>query len=486
MLEKTNKEYLIKMNLSLLFLLSFFLYACQKAEDQKEKTLPNIVLIFTDDQGYNDLGIFGSPDILTPNLDQMAKEGVRFTNFYVAQAVCSASRAALLTGTYPNRLGIHGALDHSSSHGLNPQETTIAEMLKPLGYATAIFGKWHLGHHQEFLPTNQGFDEFVGIPYSNDMWPNHPETKNYYPPLPLYENEKVIDTLWTDQSILTTLFTEKGVDFIQRNKENPFFLYLAHPMPHVPLFVSDRFKGKSERGLYGDVIMEIDWSVGEILKALKNNGLEENTIVIFLSDNGPWLSYSGHSGSAYPLKEGKGTSWDGGVKVPAIMKWKGQWEGGMVQDNPAMSIDLLPTISKITGAKLPELPIDGRDISGMLKDKGIKSPQEAYFIYYNRNELQAMVMDEWKLYFPHKYRVIAPDQEPRNDGFPLQYTMTDVLEMELYHLPNDPGESVNVLYKHPDVLEKMMKIADKAREDMGDALLKKEGENSREPGRKTE
>jgi arylsulfatase A-like enzyme len=486
MLENTNKEYLIRLNLSLLFLLSFFLYACQKAEDQKEKTLPNIVLIFTDDQGYNDLGVYGSPDIQTPNLDQMAKEGVRFTNFYVAQAVCSASRAALLTGTYPNRLGIHGALDHSSMHGLNPQETTIAEMLKPLGYTTAIFGKWHLGHHPEFLPTNQGFDEFVGIPYSNDMWPNHPETKNYYPPLPLYENGQVLDTLWTDQSSLTTLFTEKGVDFIHRNRDNPFFLYLAHPMPHVPLFVSDKFRGKSERGLYGDVIMEIDWSVGEILNALKNNGLEENTLVIFLSDNGPWLSYSGHSGSAFPLKEGKGTSWDGGVKVPAIMKWKGQWDEGMVQDNPAMSIDLLPTISKITGAKLPELPIDGRDISGMLKIEDAKSPQEAYFIYYNRNELQAVVMDEWKLYFPHKYRIIAPGQKHRNDGFPLQYTMTDLLEMELYHIPTDPGESVNVIHKHPDILENMMKIADQAREDMGDALLKKEGANNREPGRKTE
>jgi len=486
MQSRLKKEHLFGPYFSLIFFLLFFLNSCQKAAEIKEIGLPNIVLIFTDDQGYNDLGVYGSPDILTPNLDQMAKEGVRFTNFYVAQAVCSASRAGLLTGTYPNRIGIHGALDHSSMHGLNPQETTIAEMLKPLGYTTAIFGKWHLGHHPEFLPTNQGFDEFVGIPYSNDMWPNHPETKNYYPPLPLYEKDQVIDTLWSDQSILTTLFTEKGVDFIRRNRDNPFFLYLAHPMPHVPLYVSDKFKGKSERGLYGDVIMEIDWSVGEILKALKNTGLEENTLVIFLSDNGPWLSYSGHSGSAYPLREGKGTSWDGGVKVPAIMKWKGQWAEGMVQENPAMSIDLLPTIAKITGAKLPDLAIDGKDISGMLKNKSIKSTQEAYFIYYNRNELQAMVMDEWKLYFPHKYRVIAPGQEPRNDGFPLNYSMTDVLDMELYHIPTDPGETNNVIHLHPDILDKMIQLANNAREDMGDALLKKEGANHREPGRITE
>lgn len=482
MFSKTEKKHFPVPFLLIIAFLSLSLISCQRLEEKKEATHPNIVLIFTDDQGYNDVGVYGSPDILTPNLDQLAKEGVRFTNFYVAQAVCSASRAALLTGTYSNRLGIHGALDHSSMHGLNPQETTIAEMLKPLGYNTAIFGKWHLGHHPEFLPNNQGFDEFVGIPYSNDMWPNHPETKNYYPSLPLYENDQVIDTLWNDQSNLTTLFTEKSVDFINRNKENPFFLYLAHPMPHVPLFVSDKFKGKSDRGLYGDVIMEIDWSLGEIVKALKINGLEEKTLVIFLSDNGPWLSYSGHSGSAYPLREGKGTSWDGGVKVPAIMKWKGQWPEGMIQENPAMSIDILPSIAKITGAKLPELPIDGRDISALLKEKNAKSLQEAYFIYYNRNELQALVMDEWKLYFPHKYRVIAPGQEFRDDGFPLKYTMADLPEMELYHIPTDPSETNNVIHLNPDILNKMMELAKTAREDMGDALLKIEGPNNREPG----
>jgi arylsulfatase A-like enzyme len=484
MLSITKKE---TYNLSLLFILAWLfllLNSCNSLEERRETKLPNIIVILTDDQGYNDVGVYGSPDIQTPNLDQLAKEGVRFTNFYVAQAVCSASRAALLTGTYPNRLGIHGALDHSSMHGLNHQETTIAEMLKPLGYHTAIFGKWHLGHHPEFLPTNHGFDEFVGIPYSNDMWPNHPETKNYYPPLPLFENNQVIDTLWNDQSNLTTLLTEKSLDFINKNKENPFFLYLAHPMPHVPLFVSDKFKGKSERGLYGDVIMEIDWSVGQIMKTLKNTGLEENTILIFLSDNGPWLSYSGHSGSAYPLREGKGTSWDGGVKIPAIMKWKGNWTEGLIQENPAMSIDILPSIAKITGAKLPGLPIDGKDISPMLKEKTAKSPQEAYFIYYNRNELQAMVMDEWKLYFPHKYRVIAPDQEKRNDGFPIKYTMENLLEMELYHIPTDPSEINNVIHLNPQILDRMIGLALQAREDMGDALLNKDGLNNREPARK--
>ena len=467
---------------SALIILLVLVFACQPKTVEKEK-LPNIVLIFTDDQGYNDVGVFGSPDILTPNLDQMATEGMQFTNFYVAQAVCSASRAALLTGTYSNRLGIHGALDHSAKHGLNPKETTISEMLKPKGYSTAIFGKWHLGHHPEFLPTNQGFDEYFGIPYSNDMWPNHPQTKDYYPPLPLYENDQVVDTIWSDQSLFTTWFTEKAVDFIGRNKENPFFLYLAHPMPHVPLFVSDKFKGKSDRGLYGDVIMEIDWSVGEVIKALKENGLEDNTLVIFLSDNGPWLSYSGHSGSAHPLKEGKGTSWDGGVKVPAIMKWPGKIPAGSIQSNPTMSIDILPTIASITGSGLPTLDIDGKDISPMLWDQKKKSPQEAYYIYYNRNELQAVVMDEWKMYFPHKYRSIAEGQEFRDDGMPINYTMIDLKDMELYHIPSDPSERKNVIKENPEIVEKILKYSDKARSDMGDALREIEGSNLREPGK---
>ncbi len=465
---------------SLLAILAFSLSTCLFSQSMDK---PNIILIFTDDQGYNDVGVFGSPNIKTPHLDQMAAEGVMFSNFYVAQAVCSASRAALLTGTYANRLGIHGALDHTSKHGLNPKETTIAEMLRSNGYRTAIFGKWHLGHHPEFLPTNHGFDEFYGIPYSNDMWPNHPQNPDYYPPLPVFQNETVVETLVDDQSLLTTRLTEKSVEFIQKNKENPFFLYLAHPMPHVPLYVSEKYKGKSERGLYGDVIMEIDWSVGEILKTLKENGLDENTLVIFLSDNGPWLSYGGHSGSAYPLREGKGTSWDGGVKIPSIMRWPENIPAGLVQLNPAMSIDILPTIAAITQSELPELPIDGQNILPMLSDKSSKSPQEAYFIYYNTNELQAMVMDEWKLYFPHRYRTLAPDQEVRNDGIPIDYHMMQLEEMELYHLPSDISETTNLIDLNPEILQKMLDLAAKAREDMGDALTNVKGNNRREPGR---
>lgn len=474
-----------KLILTIVFILKIGFPTILSGADLDSKTdekKPNVVLIFIDDLGYGDLGTYGSPDIATPNLDQMAKEGVKFTNFYVAQAVCSASRAALLTGTYSNRIGIHGALDHMAKHGLNPKETTIAEMLKPIGYQTAIFGKWHLGHQPEFLPTNQGFDEFYGIPYSNDMWPNHPQTKNYYPPLPLFYNEKVIDTLFSDQSTLTTDFTQKAVEFIKRNKQSPFFLYLAHPQPHVPLFVSEKFKGKSLKGLYCDVVMEIDWSVGEVMKALIENGLEENTLVIFLSDNGPWLSYSGHSGSAGPLKEGKGTSWDGGVKVPSIMKWKGHIPAGLVQQNPAMSIDILPTIAKLTGASLPSLPIDGKNIFPMLTDANATSQQEAYFIYYNRNELQAVVMGDWKLYFPHKYRSIAPGQAFRNDGIPIDYFMIEMKAMELYHIPTDPSESKNVFDQNPEIVLKMNALAEKARADMGDALQNRQGKNTREPG----
>lgn len=463
--------------------LTMFISCSQKNSSSEAAIPPNIILILTDDQGYHDLGVYGSRDILTPHIDRLAEEGMRFSNFYVAQAVCSASRASLLTGTYSNRLGIHGALDHMSQYGLNPEETTIADMLKPLGYRTAIFGKWHLGHHEEFLPTNQGFDEFFGIPYSNDMWPNHPETKNYYPPLPLYENNKVVDTLHHDQSMLTTWLTERSVDFIDRNKDSPFFLYLAHPMPHVPLFVSEKFKGKSERGLYGDVIMEIDWSVGQLMEVLRKNGIEENTLVIFISDNGPWLSYSAHSGSAFPLKEGKGTSWDGGVKVPAIMRWKGKIPAGSTQVNPAMSIDILPTISAFTGSELPVLPIDGKSIENMLSDQSAKSPQDAYFIYYNRNELQAVVMDEWKLYFPHRYRTIAPGQDTRDDGIPLKYEMVDLEEMNLYHIPTDPSERNNVISDHPQIVEQILDFAEKARQDMGDALNGIEGANARLPGR---
>jgi arylsulfatase len=255
----------------------------------------NFIVVYLDDMGYGDLGITGATGYTTPNINRMAHEGVFFTHYVSPQAVCSASRAGLLTGCYPNRVGFSGALDHTSRMGIHAQEETIAENLKKAGYSTAIFGKWHLGSLPQFLPTRHGFDHFYGIPYSNDMWPNHPITKNYYPPLPLYDNEKVVQEN-PDQSQFTTWFTEKSVDFIRQHRSKPFFLYLAHPMPHVPLFVSNKFKGKSEQGLYGDVMMEIDWSIGQLLKTIHEEGLDENTLVIFTSDNGPWINYGNQPG----------------------------------------------------------------------------------------------------------------------------------------------------------------------------------------------
>jgi arylsulfatase A len=280
--------------------------------------LPNFVIIFIDDMGYADIGPFGAEGYETPHLDQMAREGRVFTDFYVTQAVCSASRAGLMTGCYNVRVSIHGALAHRSEHGLHADEMTLAEVVKQRDYATACYGKWHLGHHPAFLPTEHGFDEFFGIPYSNDMWPYHPTAKNVFPNLPLFEGTRIInaDMKGEDQRQLTTQLTERAVDFIERNKERPFLVYLPHPMVHVPLYVSDKFQGRSARGLFGDVVMELDWSVGRIVETLRNNQLDDNTLVIFTSDNGPWLSYGDHAGSALPLREGKGTMFDGGCRVP--------------------------------------------------------------------------------------------------------------------------------------------------------------------------
>ena len=299
----------------------FFSEAAFSAADDRP---PNVVIVFTDDQGYADVGVFGAEGFETPHLDKMAAEGRMFTHWHAAQPVCSASRTALLTGCYPNRLGIHGALGPGSRHGINESETTLAEICKQKGYATAIFGKWHLGDHKKFLPTQHGFDEYFGIPYSNDMWPQHPTSKNF-PPLPIFDGEKRLTIAdEQDQRMMTTWLTTKAVDFINRNRKKPFFLYVPHPQPHVPLYVSERFAGKTKRGIYGDVIAEIDWSVGEILNAIKTNGLDDNTLVIFTSDNGPWLSYGTHSGKATPLREGKGTAWEGGVREPCIMRWPGK------------------------------------------------------------------------------------------------------------------------------------------------------------------
>lgn len=448
----------------------------------KRAAPPNIVLIFTDDQGYQDVGAFGADDILTPNLDQMASEGIMLSSFYAAQAVCSASRAGLLTGCYPNRIGIHNAFMPDSKIGLNASETTIAEMLKAKGYSTGIFGKWHLGDHPDFLPTKHGFDEYFGIPYSNDMWPLHPQQGPVFNfgPLPLYENETIIDTL-TNQSQLTTQITERSVNFINRNKDHPFFLYVPHPQPHVPLFVSEKFKGKSGRGLYGDVIMEIDWSVGQILNALKANDLDENTVVIFTSDNGPWLSYGNHAGSALPFREGKGTAWEGGHREPFIIRYPNGLKGGRNIDTPVMAIDILPTLAEITGSALPDRIIDGKSVWKLLIGDSKESPQEAYYFYYRVNELHGVRYDKWKLYFPHNYRTME-GQQPGKDGLPGDYVYLDLKEIELYDLSVDLSETTNVAGKYPEVVEKIKQLADTMRNKLGDSLREMEGTEIRPAG----
>lgn len=451
--------------------------------------LPNVVVIFNDDMGYADVGAFGAKGYTTPHIDSLARDGTKFTSFHVAQAVCSASRAALLTGSYSNRVGIHGALGPGATHGIADAETTMAEMFKSRGYATGMAGKWHLGHRDQFVPNRHGFDESYGLPYSNDMWPYHPEAKQgTYPDLPLWEDGKVIDPKVTPekQTQLTTLYTERATSFIARNKDRPFFFYLAHSMPHVPLYVSDKFKGKSGAGLYGDVIQEIDWSVGEVLKALKQHGLERDTIVIFTSDNGPWLSYGDHAGSSGPLREGKGTSWEGGTRVPCLMRWPGQIPAGKANDAFLMTIDLLPTLAARIGAKAPALPIDGRDVWPVIAGQpGAKNPHEGYGIWYAQNELQSVVSGDgrWKLVFAHGYRTLA-GRPGGKDGTPAKYENAKVAAPALYDLKADVGEKNDVAAANPAVVKSLEAFAEKCRAELGDKLKGTDkGAGSREPGR---
>jgi arylsulfatase A-like enzyme len=437
---------------------------------------PNIVVILADDLGYADLGCFGAKGIETPNLDRMAREGRRFTDFYVAQPVCSASRTALLTGCYPNRVGILGALGPVAKHGISDKEMTIADVLKTRGYATAIYGKWHLGHHPQFLPTRHGFDDYFGLPYSNDMWPKHPSAK--FPDLPLIAKDKVVMRN-PDQTQLTTWYTEHAVDFIAKNKSRPFFLYVPHAMPHVPLHVSDKFKGKSKRGLYGDVVMEIDWSVGQILAAVKKHGLDKQTLVVFTSDNGPWLSYGEHAGSAGPLREGKMTTFEGGVREPCIMRWPGQIPAGTVCRKPLMTIDLLPTFARLAGAKQPHNKIDGKDVWPLIAgQRGAKNPHDAYFFYWN-TELQAVRSGKWKLHFPHRYNSLEKGGSGGKPGKLVPRTTG----LALYDLEQDVGEMTNVADQHPDVVKRLQALAARMREDLGDAATKQKGKGARLPGR---
>ena len=474
--------------------ISFIAISCSPNTEQKINTIqpPNFVVVFIDDMGYGDVGCYGATGYTTPNLDKMASEGMRFTNFYSAQPVCSASRAGLLTGCYPNRIGISGALFPQNEVGINPKETTIAEMLKEKGYATGIFGKWHLGHHKEFLPLQHGFDEYVGLPYSNDMWPigvdgkrREGERWDNYPDLPLIEGNKTIELITTleGQDKLTTLYTEKAVDFINRNAKDPFFLYVPHSMGHIPLGVSDKFRGKSEQGFYGDVMMEIDWSVGEIEKALQANGISENTVFIFTTDNGPWLNFGNHAGSAGGLREGKTTSWEGGQRVPFIIKWPAGTPAGTISNKLGCAVDLLPSFAKLAGTSLPELKIDGLDITDLWKGVADAEPRDNILFYHGKNNLNGVRKGNWKLVLPHTWS--SYHAKPGKDGYGGKRIRMTVEAPELYNMMRDPGEEYNVIEYNPEKAEELMKIVEAARIELGDLNVGIEkGAGTREIGTK--
>lgn len=459
---------------------AFYFISCSSPKNERP---PNIIFILTDDQGYGDLGIYGATDIRTPNLDQMAREGALFTSYYATQPVCSASRASILTGCYPDRIGVHNAYSPGSKVGLHPEETTLAELLKEQGYQTGIFGKWHLGDAPEFMPRNQGFDEFYGILYSNDMWPKHPQQGAVFnfPEISLYENETPLQVL-EDQTFLTAALTERAISFIKKSKENPFFVYLPHPQPHVPLFVSEAFQKTQDRGLYGDVISELDHTVGQLFKTLREEGLDQNTIVVFTSDNGPWLSYGTHSGSSGIFREGKGTNWEGGHRVPGIVWYPKAIQPNTRIDAPAMGIDWLPTLVEFTKSNLPEKKIDGASLVPLLTGISQNSPHTNFFFYYRTNELQAVRHHDWKLYVPHTYRSLNGKQG-RDDGNPIPYEMNEIKVAELYNLEEDPEEKRNVAKFHPEVVEKITKIADSVRTVLGDRLQGIKGSEVRPVGR---
>ncbi len=433
--------------------------------------LPNVVIIFADDQGYGDVGCFGAKGFATPNLDRMAREGMKLTDFYVAGPVCTPSRAALMTGCYPKRVGLaHRVLFPYSDTGLRPDEVTLAEVLKTKGYATACVGKWHLGHHPKFLPIRQGFDVFFGTPYSNDMGDHHYKHQDFKaPPLPLIRQDKVVEQS-PDQRYLTRRYTEEAIRFIEANRNRPFFLYLPHNMPHRPIAASERFKGTTEHGLYGDVIAEIDWSVGQILATLGRLGLDERTMVVFTSDNGPVLLRARRlgyrPGSAGPLRGMKNTTWEGGMREPCLIRWPGRVPAGSVCRELVTTMDLLPTIAGLVGAKLPEgRIIDGKDVWPLLSGRAdATSPHEAFY-YYRDDRLQAVRSGRWKL---HVYR----PEWARKPHAPL-----------LYDLRADIGEKTDLASRHPEVVKRLTALVDRAREDLGDAATKRTGKNVRPVGR---
>lgn len=486
----TQRFYSISSFLRLLLLILVFSGFTRTMAGER---LPNILIFFVDDMGYADIGPFGARDYPTPNLDKLATSGRCFTDFHVSAPVCSASRSALMTGVLNVRLGINGAYSPKSENGLNPDEMTIAELVKQKGYATAAFGKWHLGVHPKMLPTGQGFDEYEGIPYSNDMWPLHPkyaglapddpERFKVYPPLPYLHNEEVVKSGLQDedQAMLTQWATDAALRFISKNKDKPFFLYMPYSMVHVPIFASDRFLGKSGAGLFGDVVMELDWSVGEIIKALDNAGIREDTLVIFSTDNGPWASYGDHAGSAGIFRGFKHTNWEGGNRVPTIMSWPGKIPANTYCDQLASTIDILPSIARLIDGKLPAHKIDGKDIRHLMFGQGEQVSPHEFFPFYGRGELQAIRSEHWKLVFPHKYSALN-GRPGGTGGLPVEYD-TNTAELALYNLDTDPSETTNVKDQYPAIFAQLSAAADLYREELGDKLTNTTGTGLRQPGK---
>lgn len=432
---------------------------------------PNIVLIFCDDLGYADIGCFGAQKHETPHIDTLARDGIRFTDFYVTSGVCTPSRSSLMTGCYPKRVDLHQnetggwVLFPGNKKGINSEETTVAEILREQGYATGIVGKWHLGDQPAFLPTRHGFDYYFGVPFSNDMGETDRPRKPY-PPLPLLRNETVIEEE-PDQRYLTQRYTHEAIQFIKSNREQPFFLYLPHSMPHWPQYSSEAFEGGSDNGKWGDCIEEIDWSTGQILKTLEELELVENTLVIFMSDNGGALN---HGANNAPLTGGKGSTWEGGMRVPFVARWPKRIPAGTVQSELAISIDLLPTLAGYAGGQAPDNRIiDGLDIDDLIVGKeGAETPHEALY-YYFVGRLDAVRHGDWKLV------VNGPTRNRNaNEG--------EVPPTRLYHLGEDIGETTNVAEDHPEVVAELMKLLEAARTDLGDSATKREGENRRASG----
>jgi arylsulfatase A len=428
----------------LVLLAALLATAAAEARAQDPATSPNLVVVFVDDLGYGDLGSYGHPTIRTPHLDRLAAEGMRFTQFYVAASVCTPSRAALLTGRYPVRRGMVQGLRFpgrvlfpGDESGLPSEEVTIAELLRDRGYATAAVGKWHLGHLPRFLPTAHGFDRFFGLPYSNDMdWVSATEKREGFWNVPLLRDTTVVERP-VDQSTITRRYTEEAVRFIRERSDGPFFLYLAHTMPHIPLFTSQEFVGVSSRGLYGDVVEELDWSMGRIREALEDEGIERNTLVLFISDNGPWLVQETAGGSSGLLRDGKGTTWEGGMRVPMIAWWPGTVPAGRSSRVVATTMDLLPTAAALAGSPLPDRVVDGRDLGPVLR--GEAESHLDFFVYYRGAALYAARLGPWKAHFITQGAY--PDPEPERHDPPL-----------LYHLEHDPGERYDVADENPDVL----------------------------------